>query len=163
MSFFQKHQVFFNNICSKIFSKCSFSYWIIIILKSFTPAFVINDKSSVVFIKRLFFPFLMHCTFQPVKYQSKSHSANDHRHDKMRDSSDSTPPTKMLRRSDSPDNKHSDGTGHSQTKSLHVYRPRERDSGKNMSEEWFHMHIVNVICSLFLIPYNLKIHFSLLW
>ncbi|XP_048018957.1 WW domain containing adaptor with coiled-coil b isoform X2 [Megalobrama amblycephala] len=74
-------------------------------------------------------------SYQPVKYQSKSHSANDHRHDKMRDSSDSTPPTKMLRRSDSPDNKHSDGTGHSQTKSLHVYRPRERDSGVSSSPQ----------------------------
>ncbi|RXN35307.1 WW domain-containing adapter with coiled-coil-like isoform X2 [Labeo rohita] len=70
--------------------------------------------------------------YQSVKYQSKSHSSNDHRHDKMRDSSDSTPPTKMLRRSDSPDNKHSDGTGHIQTKALHVHRTRERDSGKNM-------------------------------
>ncbi|KAG1937861.1 WW domain containing adaptor with coiled-coil b isoform X3 [Pimephales promelas] len=73
--------------------------------------------------------------YQPVKYQSKSHSANDHRHDKMRDSSDSTPPTKMLRRSDSPDNKHSDGTGHSQTKALHVHRPRERDSGVSSSPQ----------------------------
>uniref|UniRef100_A0A673NKM4 WW domain-containing adapter protein with coiled-coil-like n=1 Tax=Sinocyclocheilus rhinocerous TaxID=307959 RepID=A0A673NKM4_9TELE len=78
-------------------------------------------------------PSLMHCILQSVKYQSKSHSSNDHRHDKMRDSSDSTPPTKMLRRSDSPDNKHSDGTGHSQTKALHVHRTRERDSGKDMS------------------------------
>lgn len=87
----------------------------------------------------------MHCILQSVKYQSKSHSSNDHRHDKMRDSSDSTPPTKMLRRSDSPDNKHSDGTGHSQTKALHVHRTRERDSGKNMSEERFHMHMVNIL------------------
>uniref|UniRef100_A0A673NM25 WW domain-containing adapter protein with coiled-coil-like n=1 Tax=Sinocyclocheilus rhinocerous TaxID=307959 RepID=A0A673NM25_9TELE len=90
-------------------------------------------------------PSLMHCILQSVKYQSKSHSSNDHRHDKMRDSSDSTPPTKMLRRSDSPDNKHSDGTGHSQTKALHVHRTRERDSGKDMSEERFHVHMVNVL------------------
>ncbi|XP_059419973.1 WW domain-containing adapter protein with coiled-coil-like isoform X3 [Carassius carassius] len=72
---------------------------------------------------------------QSVKYQSKSHSSNDHRHDKMRDSSDSTPPTKMLRRSDSPENKHSDGTGHSQTKPLHVQRTRERDSGVSSSPQ----------------------------
>uniref|UniRef100_A0A671MB28 WW domain-containing adapter protein with coiled-coil-like n=1 Tax=Sinocyclocheilus anshuiensis TaxID=1608454 RepID=A0A671MB28_9TELE len=77
----------------------------------------------------------MHCVLQSVKYQSKSHSSNDHRHDKMRDSSDSTPPTKMLRRSDSPDNKHSDGTGHSQTKALHVHRTRERDSGVSSSPQ----------------------------
>uniref|UniRef100_A0A673NP02 WW domain-containing adapter protein with coiled-coil-like n=1 Tax=Sinocyclocheilus rhinocerous TaxID=307959 RepID=A0A673NP02_9TELE len=80
-------------------------------------------------------PSLMHCILQSVKYQSKSHSSNDHRHDKMRDSSDSTPPTKMLRRSDSPDNKHSDGTGHSQTKALHVHRTRERDSGVSSSPQ----------------------------
>ncbi|XP_043117392.1 WW domain containing adaptor with coiled-coil b isoform X2 [Puntigrus tetrazona] len=72
--------------------------------------------------------------YQSVKYQSKSHSSNDHRHDKMRDSSDSTPPTKMLRRSDSPD-KHSDGTGHGQTKALHVHRTRERDSGVSSSPQ----------------------------
>ncbi|XP_026138397.1 WW domain-containing adapter protein with coiled-coil-like isoform X3 [Carassius auratus] len=72
---------------------------------------------------------------QSVKYQSKSHSSNDHRHDKMRDSSDSTPPTKMLRRSDSPEHKHSDGTGHSQTKPLHVQRTRERDSGVSSSAQ----------------------------
>ncbi|XP_052465950.1 WW domain-containing adapter protein with coiled-coil isoform X3 [Carassius gibelio] len=72
---------------------------------------------------------------QSVKYQSKSHSSNDHRHDKMRDSSDSTPPTKMLRRSDSPEHKHSDGTGHSQTKPLHVQRTRERDSGVSSSPQ----------------------------
>lgn len=72
--------------------------------------------------------------YQSVKYQSKTHSANDHRHDKMRDSADSTPPTKMLRRSDSPD-KHSDGTGHSQTKALHVHRPRERDHGVSSSPQ----------------------------
>ncbi|KAI2667352.1 WW domain-containing adapter protein with coiled-coil [Labeo rohita] len=53
----------------------------------------------------------------------------------MRDSSDSTPPTKMLRRSDSPDNKHSDGTGHIQTKALHVHRTRERDSGVSSSPQ----------------------------
>ncbi|XP_065126042.1 WW domain containing adaptor with coiled-coil b isoform X2 [Paramisgurnus dabryanus] len=79
--------------------------------------------------------------YQPVKYQSKGHSANDHRHEKMRDSSDSTPPTKMLRRSDSPDNKHSEGTGHSQTKALHVHRPRERESGVSSSPQENSHHV----------------------
>ncbi|XP_057190848.1 WW domain containing adaptor with coiled-coil b isoform X2 [Triplophysa rosa] len=79
--------------------------------------------------------------YQPVKYQSKSHSANDHRHEKMRDSSDSTPPTKMLRRSDSPDNKHSDATGHSQTKVLHHHRSRERESGVSSSPQENSHHI----------------------
>lgn len=158
MSFFQKHQGFFHSICSKIISKSSFSY--LIILKSSTPAFIPKRKSSGVFVKRLSVVLLfMYFILQPVKYQSKSHSANDHRHDKMRDSSDSTPPTKMLRRSDSPDNKHSDGTGHSQAKALHVHRPRERDSGKNMSEKMFNMQMVNVIYMLFLIPQNLTILF----
>ncbi|XP_056598683.1 WW domain containing adaptor with coiled-coil b isoform X1 [Triplophysa dalaica] len=79
--------------------------------------------------------------YQPVKYQSKSHSANDHRNEKMRDSSDSTPPTKMLRRSDSPDNKHSDVTGHSQTKVLHHHRSRERESGVSSSPQENSHHI----------------------
>ncbi|TRY62431.1 hypothetical protein DNTS_013974 [Danionella cerebrum] len=76
--------------------------------------------------------------FQSVKYQSKSNPGNDHRHDKMRDSSDSTPPTKILRRSDSPENKHSDGTGHSQAKTHHVHRPRERDHGVSPQENSHH-------------------------
>ncbi|XP_065126048.1 WW domain containing adaptor with coiled-coil b isoform X3 [Paramisgurnus dabryanus] len=59
----------------------------------------------------------------------------------MRDSSDSTPPTKMLRRSDSPDNKHSEGTGHSQTKALHVHRPRERESGVSSSPQENSHHV----------------------
>ncbi|XP_055058727.1 WW domain containing adaptor with coiled-coil b isoform X2 [Misgurnus anguillicaudatus] len=79
--------------------------------------------------------------YQPVKYQSKGHSANDHRHEKMRDSSDSTPPTKMLRRSDSPDHKQSEGTGHSQTKALHVHRPRERESGVSSSPQENSHHV----------------------
>lgn len=63
MSFFQKHQVFFNSICSKIISKSSFSY--LIILKSFTPAFLFNNKSSVVFVKRLSVLFL-HTVFSSL-------------------------------------------------------------------------------------------------
>uniref|UniRef100_A0A671QRJ0 WW domain-containing adapter protein with coiled-coil n=1 Tax=Sinocyclocheilus anshuiensis TaxID=1608454 RepID=A0A671QRJ0_9TELE len=42
--------------------------------------------------------------YQTLKYSSKSHP--DHRHEKMRDSNDATPPCKMLRRSDSPENNH---------------------------------------------------------
>ncbi|XP_051554940.1 WW domain-containing adapter protein with coiled-coil-like isoform X1 [Myxocyprinus asiaticus] len=77
---------------------------------------------------------------QSVRYHSKGHSANDHRHEKMRDSSDSTPPTKMLRRSDSPDKKHSDGT-HSQTTALHIHRPRERESGISSSPQENSHHV----------------------
>ncbi|XP_051983817.1 WW domain-containing adapter protein with coiled-coil-like isoform X2 [Xyrauchen texanus] len=77
---------------------------------------------------------------QSVKNHSKAHSANDHRHEKMRDSSDSTPPTKMLRRSDSPDKKHSDGT-HSQTTALHIHRPRERESGISSSPQENSHHV----------------------
>ncbi|XP_051555641.1 WW domain-containing adapter protein with coiled-coil-like isoform X2 [Myxocyprinus asiaticus] len=77
---------------------------------------------------------------QSVKYQSKGQSTNDHRHEKMRDSSDSTPPTKMLRRSDSPENKHSDGT-HSQTTALHIHRPRERESGVSSSPQENSHHV----------------------
>lgn len=50
-------------------------------------------------------------SYQTLKYQSKSHSANEHRHDKLHNSSDQTPPSKMLRRSDSPDSKRGDGDG----------------------------------------------------
>ncbi|XP_051990975.1 WW domain-containing adapter protein with coiled-coil-like isoform X1 [Xyrauchen texanus] len=77
---------------------------------------------------------------QSVKYQSKGQSTNDQRHEKMRDSSDSTPPTKMLRRSDSPENKHSDGT-HSQTTALHIHRPRERETGVSSSPQENSHHV----------------------
>lgn len=68
---------------------------------------------------------------QTLKYSSKSHPGGDHRHDKMRDSSDVTPPCKMLRRSDSPENKHIDSTGHSRAKGVHTHRARDRDGGES--------------------------------
>lgn len=68
---------------------------------------------------------------QALKYSSKSHpSGGDHRHDKMRDTTDPSPPNKMLRRSDSPENKYGDNTGHSKAKSVHTHRVRERDGGE---------------------------------
>lgn len=48
----------------------------------------------------------------------------------MRDHSDVTPPCKMLRRSDSPENKHSDTTGNSRAKAVHAHRARDRDGGE---------------------------------
>ncbi|KAJ8396129.1 hypothetical protein AAFF_G00022020 [Aldrovandia affinis] len=79
--------------------------------------------------------------YQTVKYPSKSHPGSDHRHEKMRDSSDPSPPCKMLRRSDSPENKHSDGTGHSKAKAVHTHRLRERDGGTSYSpQENSHNH-----------------------
>lgn len=74
----------------------------------------------------------MSCHFlQALKYSSKSHpSGGDHRHDKMRDATDPSPPNKMLRRSDSPENKYGDNTGHSKAKSMHTHRVRERDGGE---------------------------------
>lgn len=71
---------------------------------------------------------------QTLKYSSKSHPGGDHRHEKMRDSSDVTPPCKMLRRSDSPENKHIDSTGHSRAKAVHTHRARDRDGGE---KQWF--------------------------
>ncbi|XP_061111577.1 WW domain-containing adapter protein with coiled-coil-like isoform X1 [Conger conger] len=71
--------------------------------------------------------------YQTLKYPSKSHPGSDHRHEKMRDSSDPSPPCKMLRRSDSPENKHSDGTGHSKAKAVYMHRLRERDGGPSYS------------------------------
>ncbi|XP_070800569.1 WW domain-containing adapter protein with coiled-coil isoform X1 [Pituophis catenifer annectens] len=66
--------------------------------------------------------------YQALKYTSKSHpSGGDHRHDKMRDATDPSPPNKILRRSDSPENKYSDGTGHNKAKTIHGHRVRERD------------------------------------
>ncbi|XP_061613948.1 WW domain-containing adapter protein with coiled-coil isoform X1 [Phyllopteryx taeniolatus] len=71
--------------------------------------------------------------YQTLKYSSKSHPGGDHRHEKMRDHSDVTPPCKMLRRSDSPENKHSDSTGHSRAKAVHAQRARDRDGGTSYS------------------------------
>lgn len=68
--------------------------------------------------------------FQALKYSSKSHPGGDHRHEKVRESSDVTPPSKMLKRSDSPENKHSDSAGHGRTKAVHTHRTRDRDGGK---------------------------------
>uniref|UniRef100_A0A8C2NLX6 WW domain-containing protein n=1 Tax=Capra hircus TaxID=9925 RepID=A0A8C2NLX6_CAPHI len=48
----------------------------------------------------------------------------------MRDAADPSPPNKMLRRSDSPENKYSDSTGHSKAKNVHIHRVRERDGGE---------------------------------
>ncbi|XP_074125639.1 WW domain-containing adapter protein with coiled-coil [Sminthopsis crassicaudata] len=80
--------------------------------------------------------------YQALKYSSKSHpSSGDHRHEKMRDTTDPSPPNKMLRRSDSPENKYSDSTGHSKAKSLHTHRVRERDGGTSYSpQENSHNH-----------------------
>ena len=63
---------------------------------------------------------------QALKYSSKSHpSSGDHRHEKMRDAADPSPPNKMLRRSDSPENKYSDSTGHSKAKNVNIHRVRD--------------------------------------
>ncbi|XP_061569292.1 WW domain-containing adapter protein with coiled-coil isoform X2 [Cololabis saira] len=79
--------------------------------------------------------------YQTLKYSSKSHPGVDHRHEKMRDSTDVTPPCKMLRRSDSPDNKHTDTTGHSRAKAVHTHRARDRDGGPSFSpQENSHNH-----------------------
>lgn len=69
---------------------------------------------------------------QTLKYSSKSHPGGDHRHEKMRDSSDVTPPCKVLRRSDSPESKHMDNTGHSRAKAVHMHRARDRDGGETL-------------------------------
>ncbi|KAJ8010312.1 hypothetical protein DPEC_G00073730 [Dallia pectoralis] len=79
--------------------------------------------------------------YQTLKYSSKSHPGADLRHEKIRDSADATPPCKMLRRSDSPDNKHIDSTGHTRAKAVHVHRARERDGGTSYSpQENSHNH-----------------------
>ncbi|XP_056155402.1 WW domain-containing adapter protein with coiled-coil isoform X2 [Lampris incognitus] len=79
--------------------------------------------------------------YQTLKYSSKSHPGGDHRHEKMRDSSDVTPPCKMLRRSDSPENKHVEGMGHSRAKAVHTHRARDRDGGTSYSpQENSHNH-----------------------
>uniref|UniRef100_A0A0A0MSR1 WW domain-containing adapter protein with coiled-coil n=2 Tax=Homo sapiens TaxID=9606 RepID=A0A0A0MSR1_HUMAN len=59
----------------------------------------------------------------------------------MRDAGDPSPPNKMLRRSDSPENKYSDSTGHSKAKNVHTHRVRERDGGTSYSpQENSHNH-----------------------
>ncbi|XP_066573923.1 WW domain-containing adapter protein with coiled-coil isoform X2 [Amia ocellicauda] len=59
----------------------------------------------------------------------------------MRDATDPTPPCKMLRRSDSPESKHGDSTGHSKAKAVHTHRVRERDGGTSYSpQENSHNH-----------------------
>uniref|UniRef100_A0A5F9D9I4 WW domain-containing adapter protein with coiled-coil n=1 Tax=Oryctolagus cuniculus TaxID=9986 RepID=A0A5F9D9I4_RABIT len=80
--------------------------------------------------------------YQALKYSSKSHpSSGDHRHEKMRDATDPSPPNKMLRRSDSPENKYSDSTGHSKAKNVHTHRVREREGGTSYSpQENSHNH-----------------------
>ncbi|KAG8443315.1 hypothetical protein GDO86_011925 [Hymenochirus boettgeri] len=79
--------------------------------------------------------------YQTLKYSSKSHpSSSDHRHDKIRDATDPSPPNKM-RRSNSPENKYGDGAGHSKAKSTHIHRIRERDGGTSFSpQENSHNH-----------------------
>uniref|UniRef100_A0A8C1XWL1 WW domain-containing adapter protein with coiled-coil n=1 Tax=Cyprinus carpio TaxID=7962 RepID=A0A8C1XWL1_CYPCA len=77
--------------------------------------------------------------YQTLKYSSKSHP--DPRHEKMRDSNDTTPPCKMLRRSDSPENKHMDSTGHGRAKAIHPHRGRDREGGTSISpQENSHNH-----------------------
>uniref|UniRef100_A0A8C5CRH4 WW domain containing adaptor with coiled-coil a n=1 Tax=Gadus morhua TaxID=8049 RepID=A0A8C5CRH4_GADMO len=73
--------------------------------------------------------------YQTLKYPSKRHPGGDHRHEKMRDTADITPPCKMLRRSDSPENKHIDTTGHSRAKAVHTHRGRDRDGGTSFSPQ----------------------------
>ncbi|XP_063062976.1 WW domain-containing adapter protein with coiled-coil [Engraulis encrasicolus] len=81
--------------------------------------------------------------YQTLKYSSKSHPGSDHRHDKMRDPADATPPCKILRRSDSPDNKHTDTSSHGRAKPIHAHRVRERDGGTSISpQENSHNHSV---------------------
>ncbi|XP_034415814.1 WW domain-containing adapter protein with coiled-coil isoform X1 [Cyclopterus lumpus] len=79
--------------------------------------------------------------YQALKYSSKSHPGGDHRHEKMRDSSDVTPPCKMLRRSNSPDHKHIDSTVHGRAKAVHTQRARDKDGGTSYSpQENSHNH-----------------------
>uniref|UniRef100_A0A8C5HCH7 WW domain-containing protein n=1 Tax=Gouania willdenowi TaxID=441366 RepID=A0A8C5HCH7_GOUWI len=51
----------------------------------------------------------------------------------MRESSDVTPPCKVLRRSDSPENKATETTSHSRAKAVHTHRARDRDGGTSYS------------------------------
>uniref|UniRef100_A0A673BWD6 WW domain-containing adapter protein with coiled-coil n=1 Tax=Sphaeramia orbicularis TaxID=375764 RepID=A0A673BWD6_9TELE len=81
--------------------------------------------------------------YQTLKYSSKTHPGGDHRHEKMRTDSDVTPPCKMLRRSDSPENKHIDSTGHSRGKAVHTHRARDRDGGEKNSHNHSSLHSSN--------------------
>ncbi|XP_077360604.1 WW domain-containing adapter protein with coiled-coil-like [Festucalex cinctus] len=69
-------------------------------------------------------------SYQTHKSQPKSQTSSLHRYDKVRDSSsESTPPYKMLRRSDeSPVSKHGDGTGHGKAKISHTLRAKNGTS-----------------------------------
>ncbi|XP_060762405.1 WW domain containing adaptor with coiled-coil b isoform X2 [Neoarius graeffei] len=78
-------------------------------------------------------------SYQTLKYQSKSHSANEHRHDKLHNSSDQTPPSKMLRRSDSPDSKRGDGEG----RTPHAHRPKESSTSSSPHENSVSHHSTN--------------------
>ncbi|XP_062844175.1 WW domain containing adaptor with coiled-coil b isoform X1 [Trichomycterus rosablanca] len=69
-------------------------------------------------------------SYQTLKYQSKSHSTNEHRHEKQHNSSDQTPPNKMLRRSDSPDGKRNDGDG----RALHMHQHKESSTSASPHE-----------------------------
>ncbi|XP_029001987.1 WW domain-containing adapter protein with coiled-coil isoform X2 [Betta splendens] len=73
--------------------------------------------------------------YQTVKYSSKSHLGVDHRHEKMRDSSDITPPCKITRMSDSPEKKQIDSTGYSRSKTVHTLRTRDEDGGTSFSPQ----------------------------
>lgn len=88
------------------------------------------------------------CLFplQTFKYSSKSHPGGDHRHEKVRESNEGTPPCKMLRRSDSPDNKHTESSAHSRAKSTHLHRARDRDGG-TIIKEHEHAHAYTLSCA----------------
>ncbi|XP_051944062.1 WW domain-containing adapter protein with coiled-coil-like isoform X2 [Hippocampus zosterae] len=69
-------------------------------------------------------------SYQTHKSQPKSQTSSLHRYDKVRDGpSESTPPYKMLRRSDeSPVSKQGDGTGHGKAKIAHTVRAKNGTS-----------------------------------
>ncbi|XP_061653618.1 WW domain-containing adapter protein with coiled-coil-like isoform X1 [Phyllopteryx taeniolatus] len=69
-------------------------------------------------------------SYQTHKSQPKSQTSSLHRYDKVRDgSSESTPPYKMLRRSDeSPVSRHGDPAGHGKTKISHTVRAKNGTS-----------------------------------
>ncbi|XP_077365324.1 WW domain-containing adapter protein with coiled-coil isoform X2 [Festucalex cinctus] len=98
-------------------------------------AFTLRHFSTLTLVIHMLFLYYYRCDrrdsqpYQTLKYSSKSHPGGDHRHEKMREHSDVTPPCKMLRRSDSPENKHSD----SRAKAVHAPRGRERDGGTSFS------------------------------
>ncbi|KAB0369969.1 hypothetical protein FD755_017931 [Muntiacus reevesi] len=64
----------------------------------------------------------------------------------MRDAADPSPPNKMLWRSDSLENKHSDSTGHSKPKHVHIHGVRERDGGTGYSPQE-NSHNPSALCS----------------